>query len=122
MSISLNPAVVESHLVGGTVVETNPTGAVGNITIDYIGNTLSFYLLTGTLNGSGISVGAHASSQAMISMNMATGVWQNNQTGASGTIQAAALTSLIGVLKGLRNSAEAFAVAQGMIAGIQVPW
>jgi hypothetical protein len=122
MSVTLNASAVETHSIGGQVVETNSQGAVSFLSIDFNGNILTLNTVMGSLSGNNLTPGAHSSQDFSLSINLSSGAWTNNLTAATGTLAPTALSSLVSVLKGLRNNAENFLVNQGMIAGVQVPW
>ena len=121
MSITLTNSISVSQ--GATVVETDAAAAAMGITMDFQLNNpaLMIRLKTGNVNGSSLVPGSIAPTDVEISVDLTSGRWSTTN-GMSGTVGAGALAGLVSTLKGFRNSAESFAVNQGVVAGNQVPW
>lgn len=123
MSITLTAAQATAFQLGGVTVESNPNAACVPIQIDFNANTVTFILQQGTTSGANFTIGAHGQFVS-VTINLVTGQWSTNGAiGISGTLSAPALANLLTTLRGLRNSAETFAINNGIIPGAtQVPW
>src|SRR5258707_13469346 len=118
MSITLTNQ--EQFTIGGTPVETNNIAGVTGFTADYLNNTLTLSIATGSPNSGNIAVsqrGAHLTAV----INLATGVCQVNGQPA-GTMPAGALANLNVFLRNTRNNLETLAVLLDLVAGVQLPW
>jgi len=122
MSITLtNPLVITQ---GGSTIETDNAAAAMSIAIDYtLGVPIAVItFLKGAVSGVSLAPGAvFGNSPVQLSINLTTGAWAAT-SGQSGVLSGGALTSLLTTLKGLRNSAETFAVTNSIISGSQVAW
>ena len=121
MSITLTDAISVSQ--GATIVETDAAAAAMDITMDFqLANpALMINLKTGNVSGNSLVPGNIAADQIQISIDLTSGRWSATN-GLSGTVGAGVLTGLVNTLKNFRNSAESFAVNQGVVAGTQVSW
>lgn len=121
MSITLPAALATTFTVGGVTTETNGFAACVPIALDFVNNTALFSINQGVTSGPNFTPGAHGNI-IQVTINTVTGAWSAN-SGLSGILSGAGLTNLNTTLRGLRNSAESFAISAGIVPGAtQVPW
>lgn len=119
MSITLTTG--KNIVINSVPFENDASGAVTDFTVDFIGNTLSFTLMTGTTSGSTFTAGS-LGDIVKVTINLTTGGWKTS-TGLSGIIGGGAIASFVAEIKADRNAAETFAAGgSNIMPGTQVPW
>jgi len=130
MSITLTTPRKVS-LNDGVKVENNTQGAVMGWTVDTLGNTVTFFLRMGTVQGTppNLNAGVYSADSSLV-VDLTTGKWTATGTFAdgspmnlSGTVPAGALNQFVSQIKADRNQAEVFSAgSSGIMPGVQVPW
>lgn len=121
MPIQLSSNLVGVTSVGGTVIDTRDTEAIGSISIDYIGGTITVIFTQGTPASNAFQASLKQTSvPASITLNTVTGAWTAN--GPNGTLTAPQLASVLTVTKNIRNTIEQFAVTLNIISGTFTAW
>jgi hypothetical protein len=118
MSITLTTGKLVQ--VNGATVENNTTGEDMNLDVDYLGNTATFTLKTGTIQAGNLNAGVYGDTVS-VTLNLLTGAYQSTN-GVSGTITSTQLQQFNTLLKNVRNGNEAFVAATAIMPGTQVPW
>jgi hypothetical protein len=75
----------------------------------------------GHVSGPSLNPGTVPAGLVTLSVDLVLGKWSATN-GTSGTLSAANLTALIASLTALRNTAESFAAANGVVPGAAVAW
>lgn len=117
-NVSINSVQVENDTIGGC------TGFF----VDFLGNQVTFNLVTGVILNSNINAGVYGP-RVNVTVNLNTGAWaavnalNQSQVIASGNVSGPALTNFINQVKSDRNLMETFAAGgSGIMPGTQVPW
>lgn len=106
-----------------TIDLSNPTVSVVLFVVDYCTSKPQLRMTyRGNTNG-GVSLapGVDSAFEITVTMDLTTGGWSSTN-GMSGTADADALSALLAKLVISRNSADAFAVASGVIPGSAVSY
>jgi hypothetical protein len=111
--INLPTALQTLLTIGGVNQETDASACVSGVTVNYLTNVLTFLVQQGTVSGQNFAVGQYPP-QYQFNINLITGVWTVNGSALTGTLSGAALTNLQATFLSLRNTGEAFVVAQGL--------
>lgn len=120
--ISLPAALQSALTVGGVTKESDTTAAITSVTVDYIGKLLTFTVQQGATAGQVFAPGQYPPSYVFV-INLTTGVWFVNGSVLSGTLAGAALTNLQTTFLNLRNTGEAFVLAQNLFpSATQTNW
>ena len=116
----------------GITAETDAYAAATRYTIDTVGQTIQVTFPLGTATTSGGKTTAfvpgllaNQSGSVSIQFSLISNTWSasNQQTGTLTTAQIAAVQAIMaGVESAIRDSAEAFALGVGVLAGTNVPW
>lgn len=106
MPISLTAGQTETHTVGGSTVDTANAAAASVVSTDFAG-TLTFTLAKGTPATNAFG-GSSRSVDVIVTLNLGNGVWTASN-GASGTLSAGALATVLNQLRNFRNQLETFA-------------
>ncbi len=121
MSITLNAAQINQLIIGGVIIETDGAAAVTSMSVDWVANTVTFWIKKGTVSGI-FTPGSIASGNLQVTINALTGAWSVDGSGQSGTLLSAGLTILQTNLKTYRNQLEQFANANAIMPGTIVAW
>jgi len=107
--------------INGVTQENDTQGVVTGFTVDFLGNTATFFLSIGSGAPSAFNVAVY-NTPVSVTVNLSTGAWSSSN-GLSGNVSGAALTNFVTQVKGDRNLMETFAAgASGIMPGTQTPW
>jgi len=116
----INLTNVEQYIVGGITQENNAIAGITELNINYIGNTISAVITTGSLVNGNIQPSQKGQRFQLI-INTVSGVCTVNGVSVA-TIGAGALNVLNTTFKTIRNQLETSIVGQSLITGSQVSW
>ena len=119
MSITLTTGKLVA--INGVTQENDNIGAVTNFVVNFLDNTVTFFLATGSLVSGNINVGTYADNVYVV-LNMGTGAWTSTN-GKFGVLSGGVLTSVVSQVRLDRNLMETFSAgANAIMPGTQVPW
>lgn len=122
MSITLTSSYTVS--INGQSVESDAVGGATSVQTDFLGNTITFQLVVGSLLNGNINAGPIAGTQAQnvyVTINLTTGAWTSTNN-KSGIVDPTVLSTLITQIRNNRNAMESFAITATIMPGTQVPW
>ena len=122
MSITLQAAAVNQLIVGGVTIETDAAAAVTGMSVDWVANTITYFLKKGTVAGAVFTPGQVAMGNLSVTINATTGAWSVDGSGQSGTLSGGALTTVQTNMKAWRNQLESFSNTQAIVPGTLVAW
>jgi hypothetical protein len=106
--------------INGVTQENDSIGGCSGYAVDYIGNTVTFTFVTGTIVSGNINKGIFGDT-VLLTLNLTSGAWTSTN-GGSGTISGATLTNFVNQLKSNRNLVETFVAGNTVMPGTQVAW
>ena len=119
MSITLTTGTNVS--INGVSIENDTIGGCTGFLVDFLGNQVTFNLVTGTILNGNINAGNYGT-RVSVTVNMTTGQWASTN-GLSGTLAGANLTNIVNQFRSDRNLMETFAAGgSGILPGAQVTW
>jgi len=121
MSITLLAAAITQMVSGGQTLETNNAAAVTFMGIDWMANSITFRLQSGSVVAGVFVQATQLPNSRTIVVDLGTGNWRAD-SGQSGTLSAPALASIVATMKTWRNTLESFANSNGTVPGTVVAW
>lgn len=118
MSITLTTGRLVS--INGVQQENDTQGANTGYTIDFLGNSVTFFFAIGSGAPAAFNIGVY-NVPVSVTVNLGSGAWTSTN-GFSGTVAAGPLANFVNQTKAVRNTAETFVAGNSVMPGNQITW